>query len=142
MELSDEIYSRVTRLSKTGNELMEEGRHTEAIDAFETALHLLPEPKGAWDAAMWLYASIGDAQFKLRHFKEAKAALFDAMNVAGGATNPFVLLRAGETLHELGEKDTAREYLLRAYMLEGVELFEDEADRPYLAILKQSKLIP
>ena len=40
----------------------------------------------------------------------------------------------------MGEKDAASQYLARAYMLEGEELFKDE-DSKYLVLLKSKLLI-
>ena len=67
--------------------------------------------------------------------------MFDALNCPDGAANPFVLLRLGEALFELGDKDSAREYLLRAYMLAGDDLFADGLDSRYLEFLRASGLL-
>ncbi len=141
MELRDDIYARVTSLSATANELMEEGKFAEAIKVFDQALLELPEPKASWEASMWLNASIGDAQFQLRNFAEAKEAMFDAINCLDGVANSFILLRLGEALFELGDRESAREYLLRAFMVAGDELFKADLDRPYLEFLRSTGVL-
>jgi hypothetical protein len=50
-------------------------------------------------------------------------------------TSPFVYLRIGESLFEMGDLITATEYLLRAFMLEGYEIFEEEPKK-YLNLIK------
>ena len=45
-----------------------------------------------------------------------------------GYGNPFVMLRLGECCLEIGDEKNAIEYLLRAYMFEGREIFEPDED--------------
>lgn len=61
--------------------------------------------------------------FLNREYEKAKSNLYNARNCPDGISNPFILLRLGESLFECGELDKAREYLLRAYILEGYKLF-------------------
>jgi hypothetical protein len=69
-------------------------------------------------------------------FVRAKEAFFDALNCPDGTANPFVLIRLGEVLFELGDMEGAKEYLLRAFMMEGSEIFEAE-DPKYLEFLQE-----
>lgn len=48
--------------------------------------------------------------------------------------NPFVLMRLGQSAYELN-KDNSKEYLLKAYMLEGEAIFEDQ-DNKYLESIR------
>jgi tetratricopeptide (TPR) repeat protein len=136
MELEGDLYRRVKRLSEQGNRHMEAEAWDKAVSIFDEALELLPEPKNQWEAALWLHASIGDACFMKGDFARAKEALFDALNCPDGNGNPFVLIRLGEVLLELGDTERAKEYLLRAYMLEGKGIFEAE-DPKYLLFLEE-----
>ncbi len=45
-----------------------------------------------------------------------------------GYGNPFVMLRLGECCLEIGDEKNALEYLLRAYMMEGEDIFEPDDD--------------
>lgn len=136
MELEGDLYRKVTRLSERGNKYMEAEEWDKAIAVFDEALELLPEPKSQWEATLWLNASIGDACFMKDDFVRAKEALFDALNCPDGTANSFVLIRLGEVLYELEDMEGAKEYLLRAYMLEGKEIFEAE-DPKYLSYLEE-----
>ncbi len=124
-ELPDAVHAHITTLSERGNIRMEAGLYDQAIAAWEEALAVVPEPKALWDASLWLNASIGDA---LRSKGDIPAALerFEiATRCADGATNPFVLFSLGACHLDLGQKDQAVDPLLRAYMLEGDEIFAD-----------------
>ncbi len=46
----------------------------------------------------------------------------------GGYGNPFIMLRLGECCLELGDEKNATEYLLRAYMMDGREIFEADGN--------------
>jgi hypothetical protein len=84
-------------------------------------------------------ASIGDAHFQAGRPAEAFEALMSAHS--SGLTdpdpNPFILLRLGQSLCQLGRTAEAVQYLAQGYMLGGAELFEGE-DPKYLAQLAAS----
>lgn len=87
-------------------------------------------------AAVWFRTAIADALFVQGEFEKACPYLVDAVsNLSGeGQTNPFVLLRLGQCSYELGKQQEAAEYLLRAYMLAGEDIFECE-DEKYLSFI-------
>ena len=55
-----------------------------------------------------------------------------------GYGNPFIMLRLGECCLEIGDEKNALEYLLRAYMFEGEEIFapDDEGEDKYFEFLR------
>lgn len=52
-----------------------------------------------------------------------------------GYHNPFILLRLGQSFLENNDTKQAKEFLLRAYMLEGENIFEEE-DEKYFQFLQ------
>jgi Uncharacterized protein conserved in bacteria len=126
IELSDELYEQIEELSEQGNDLVDEDDFDGALEKFQAALDLLPEPKNQWEAAMWLYASMGDMHLFKEDFESAKTNFYNALNCPDGQESAFVHLRLGEALYELGEEDKALDHLLRAYVLEGPEIFAEE----------------
>ena len=140
IEMEPELHALITRLSGEGDALADEGRYREAVEKYEAALHLVPEPKVEWDASTWLLAAIGDALFLWGQFSYARMALEDAMHCPGAIGNPFLHLRLGQALLEQGEEDRAADELMRAYMLEGRDIFERQ-DPKYLAFLATRAMI-
>jgi tetratricopeptide (TPR) repeat protein len=141
MNLPAALADKIDKLSERGNVLLDQQRDWRgAIDQWQQALLLLPEPKLQWEAWTWLNASIGDASRAGDALEDAKAALFDALRGPDGYTNPFILLRLGQTLVDLGDAERGVEYLLRAYMLDGEEIFEGDGAR-YLRMLRDRNLI-
>ena len=99
---------------------------------------LLPEPKTDWEAATWILAAVGDANFLGGDYVAGRDNLGTAMHCPNAIGNPFLHLRLGQCHFELGELDRAADNLARAYLPEGKKLFEND-DPKYLAFIK-SKL--
>lgn len=135
MELEDKIYDEILSLSNDGDLLVEESKYDEAIEKYLKALELVPSPKNKWEAATWIYTALGDTCFINENYKEGKEYLYDAINCPDGLDNPFILMRLGQCLYEMGEIDKSKEYLLKAYMLEGVHIFEEEDDKYFNSII-------
>jgi tetratricopeptide (TPR) repeat protein len=135
-ELPADTHEKVQRLSAVGDALAHQKKYDEAIRQYQDAWDLLPEPKTDWEAAAWLLAAIGDAYFFSRRFDKSYD-VFTAViaNSAGGLGNPFLHLRRGESLFELGRQDEAADELMRAHMGAGPDVFKTE-DPKYLRYLK------
>jgi hypothetical protein len=67
------------------------------------------------------------------HFRVARSS-------EEGAADLFVLIGLGATLYDLGRTDDSVDPLLRAYMLEGQDIFA-EFGGPYLSVLKDRALV-
>lgn len=141
-ELPDSIHVEIQRLSKSGGGRASRGEYSAAITDYERALALLPEPPHDWSAFTWLKAAIADACFLDRRFEGARQALDEVLKVGPpeNAENPFVQLRYGQTLLELGHDASAANWLARAFLSCGKPLFERE-DPKYLQFVC-SKLEP
>ena len=128
MDLPQKLYEEIEALSEAGNTMFDQDRYDLAILNWQQALDLVPEPRSDWDATLWLCASIGDAHYQNGQFALARVFLFDSMNAPGGASNPFVLFRIGQTEARLGNSTAAIDYLMRAYMLDGTDIFDADPD--------------
>lgn len=125
MELKNNLYNEIESLSKKGNKAMEHENYSEALSFFQQAYDLLPVPKEEWEAYTWLMASIGDAYFSKQEYQSSLECFRRCYN-NGDIDNPFILLRIGECSFELNDTENAKEFLLRAYMLEGKKIFKHE----------------
>ncbi len=130
-ELPEEICEKLDILAEAGNQFEADGQRGEALAVWKEGLALIPEPQQFYGETVWFLASIGDVYFQQGDYKEALACFDSARgNLSGdGYGNPFVMLRLGECFLETGDEKNALEYLLRAYMLEGRDIFEgDDGD--------------
>lgn len=133
-DLSAEVQAKMDELAQKGNQLEKQGRFTEAVQAWQAGLALIPEPQQFYGQTVWFLAAIGDVYFQQGEYALAHECFDKARgNMTGaGYGNPFIMLRLGECCLEIGDEKNAIEYLLRAYMMEGREIFEDEEKKYFL----------
>lgn len=127
--MDDQTLDKIDQLSEEGNSYCDEENFREAIRVWTEALNLIPSPQNVHAESLWLEASIGDAYFleddfenALTHFENAKSNIIE-----NAYENPFIMLRLGQCYLETANTESAQEYLLRAYMMEGKEIFEEES---------------
>lgn len=134
-DLTDDIYAEVQRLCAAGDALAKDSKFSDAIPLYWAAWDHLPKPKSDWQAATWVLAAIGDANFLSGDFIAGRDNLSHAMRCPGAIGNPFLHLRLGQCQLELGEQERAADELLRAYMAAGSEIFKDQNPK-YLRFLQ------
>lgn len=124
-ELTSEIEIKLEELYETGNQFEEEKRYEEAIKIWQEGLNLIPEPQQIYSETIGFLAAIGDVCFQQGRYAQAHECFDKARgNLSGeGYGNPFIMLRLGESCLEIGDEKNALEYLLRAYMFEGEDIF-------------------
>ena len=124
-EITPEMQAKLDQLAQKGNQYEEEMKFDEALSVWKEGLALIPEPQQFYVQTVWFLAAIGDVYFKRKEFALAHECFDKARgNVSGeGYTNPFIMLRLGECCLEIGDEKNALEYLLRAYLLEGEDIF-------------------
>jgi tetratricopeptide (TPR) repeat protein len=139
---SHELEDRIQRLLDEGDERLNEDHPEESIALYESAWELLPEPRTAQPYALHVLAAIGDARFQRGDFAAGRDAFMMAMRCAYGEPlgNPYLRLRLGQCMYELGELREAANWLAGAYLSEGTRIFA-EADSKYLEFIK-SQLKP
>lgn len=127
--MTPELEEKLEEFAERGNQLEEE-RYDEAIQVWKEGLQLIPEPQNFYSQTIWFLTAIGDIYFQKGLYAKAQECFDKARgNLSGeGYQNPFVMLRLGECCLEMGEEENAIEYLLRAYMMEGKEIFEPDED--------------
>lgn len=136
MQMDDAVHERITALTNEGNAFADDNRFAEAIARFRSALALVPDPKEDWEAATWIYASIGDVLFLGRQYDEAFTEFQHALRCPDGIGNPFLHLRVGQIHFERNDLPSAAQELTLAYMGAGREIFQGEEPK-YFNLLKQ-----
>jgi tetratricopeptide (TPR) repeat protein len=125
-ELPTSLHQQIQELSAEGDALAAKKQFEQAVEVYNKAWILVPEPKNDWEASTWLLAAIGDACFLGGYFTSGSEAFSDALHCPGGFGNPFVHLRLGQCEFERGNLDMSAEHLTRAYALEGKAILEAE----------------
>jgi tetratricopeptide (TPR) repeat protein len=125
-ELNSKIHDKILEICSVGEKLSESENYPDAIIEYWKAFDLLPDPKLGWDAALWILAAIGDANFLNKDYVACRDNLSNAMHCPGGIGNPFLHLRLGQSWFELKNYEKSADELARAYMGAGYEIFESE----------------
>jgi tetratricopeptide (TPR) repeat protein len=135
--MPDPLLAEVERRFTAGEDFLDEDeREEEALAEFQAAWDLLPEPKADHDLGLQILAALADTHFYLGRWQECHTALQTAVKSYDGALeNPFIRLRLGQSLLELGDEREAANWMAPAFWSEGAQLFEGE-DPKYLAFLK------
>ena len=134
-ELSDSLHAEIERLCAAGDELAKRQEFTQALQSYWAAWDLLPDPKVQWEAATWILAAVGDANFLGGDYVAGRDNLGHAMHCPDAIGNPFLHLRLGQCQFELGALDRAADELIRAYAVAGPDIFKNE-DAKYLKFLQ------
>jgi tetratricopeptide (TPR) repeat protein len=122
-------------LCSMGHWLVDKRQWTRALDCYQQALALLPEPRAALPLAYGIQLAIGDIGFLSGDFAAALRELTAAQAHPRAEGDPFLLLRLGQCRYELGETGRAGDDLARALDLAGTSFFEEE-DEKYLDFAK------
>ena len=134
-KLPPDVRTMIDKLCQKGDQFAQIDQHDDALDQFEAAWELLPNPKNQWPAATWILMAAGDVYFEKHDYRTASETLRESLDCPDGDSNPFILLRLGQSLFEIGDLDGAADALEAAFRKDGDELFADE-DPKYLNFVK------
>lgn len=128
---NDDWRARVSDLLKEADESGRSGRTEHAIETFEAAYDLIPEPKHESELAMIALAGIGELHFLQGETALAFEDFAGAVMCREGLGNPHIHLRLGQLQLGRGNTGRAQDELMRAYMGAGDLIFEGEDPRYY-----------
>lgn len=132
--ISDQIQAEIDQLCAQGDARADLGQFPQALAGYWAAWDLLPEPKLECEAATWILAAVGDANFLGGDFEAGCDNLSTVMHCPGAIEVPFLHMRLGQCQFEVGDQASALDELLRAYLVGGAGLFHGE-DPKYLDLL-------
>lgn len=129
------LQAQVTQLLRHGHEHARRRAYSAAVDCYDQALSLLPQPVDRWKAALGLQVARADALFRAGRFQEVRETLRGAIESTRAIGNPFIHLRLGQALLECGERYEAANWLAGAYLSGGRDLFAAD-DPKYLQFVE------
>lgn len=133
-EIRGEILDKIMTLARIAQNYFNEGEYDNAIVNLKKSIKLIPEPKEAYEVTTILYKILGSSYFCEDDFKNTIKTLLKALRCTGGIGNSEIMFRIGQSYFELEDFRRAKNYFYQAYMLG--EMFEDEEDKKYFALLK------
>ena len=137
-DLEPELKAQVVDICNKAVEAQEEERFHASNRYLQDVYELLPEPKSEWKAYTWLISSMADNHFEQDEYVAAFEKFEEVFTLDDESNeNAYLCLRRGQCALELEHDDLAKQLLIRAFELEGKELFEDEHSK-YLKLAKQA----
>ena len=140
MPKSGSTQDQIDTHVESGEELADNGDYAGALANYQTAWELISEPKYDHESAWQLLGAIGDTHFVLGDWQACHDTFQQVIRYIGGEDNPFVRLRLGQSILELGNEREALNWMVPAYLMEGTKLFSD--DNPKYLTLVKSRLDP
>jgi tetratricopeptide (TPR) repeat protein len=128
--LLNDIQARID----DGDVFLNADAFTQAVELYQQALSMIPEPKPLYDISLPAFTALGEAYFCSGDYHNALSAFREALKAPGGVENPLLHLRLGQAYYESGDLARAAGSLTRAYALDGRDVFEGEDDK-YLSFL-------
>src|SRR4051812_46588029 len=103
-ELPEDTAAQVERLMAEGEAFADAEQDDEALARFQAAWDLLPAPKEEQEPAVQLLAAIADSRFFQGDWGGCQQAVQHAFRCGADVANPFLRLRLGQSLYELGDE--------------------------------------
>ncbi len=124
--LSPELINRLYELAEEGHKLTQNEQYMDAIYVWNEAIELIPEPKQSYLETANFISGIAYNYQMMNLFPQALGFMKKLLSYWGEDVNqsPFTLRSLGEIYYELGQMELSVDYLRRAYILEGDEIFD------------------
>jgi tetratricopeptide (TPR) repeat protein len=127
--LDAKLVTKIRELCYQGYVEYDERDYRRALRTFYQAWLLVPKPQTDWREAGWVLTAIGDAYFRTHQYNQAVEALRSALLCPAAKQSPFIHLRIGQSLFEMGDDEKAHEMLQKAHSLGGGKVFAKEAPK-------------
>lgn len=138
-QVNADLENRIIGIITEGNECDDNKEFKAAIDKYDEAYNILPEPKFEWEMlSAWLAGSYFNAYFSLGNFAEAKHWAVNELKYKGSDIDVGPLMDIGMASYELGQFDEAYENFNAAYMY-GKERPFKEYPKKYLNFYLERK---
>jgi hypothetical protein len=134
------VPRKVDQLFAKGEKFADDEEYPKALECFQAAWEHLPEPRDEQDPAIQILAAIADCHFYGGAWEACREAVQHAFRCGAALDDPFLRLRLGQSLYELGDQREAANWLVPVYLTEGREPFEVD-DPKYLEFFRD-KLQP
>jgi hypothetical protein len=134
------ISGELERFIDEGEAFIDGKQFPDALARFQAAWDVLPQPKTEQEPAVRLMAAIADCHFHLQNWEACHEAMQHALRCGASVADPFLRLRLGQSMYELGNEREAANWLVPVYLTEGRAPFAYD-DPKYLEFFRD-KLRP
>lgn len=136
MSLDKQTLKKIKVLCAEGYRLYDLAEYKDALRMFYKAWTAVPKPQNEHTEGGWVLTAIGDCYFRTGQWDQGRESLTTALQCPHMMGNPFIHLRLGQCLYEMGRMEAANEHLEQAYMNGGSKLFQNEAPKYLVAAMQ------
>lgn len=130
-EENQKLEEAIVSIVEKGNELHDGKSYEEALDEYNKAWELLPEPKLEWEIACWIASCIYSVYFDMAAFPKSKEWAEVALQTRGSDIDTAPLINLGMVCYELAQYDESYKYFDDAYSYGKAHAFK-ERPKKYL----------
>jgi len=123
-----EIFESILKDLEHGNNCMDEKSYMQAFNFYSDALDKVPKEKEDWHISLDIYYALGESSFYQEEYNMAIYFFNKALLSPDGLASWKVWFGLGKCFHKQNLKKEAQDAFIRAYMLEGKEIFNENKE--------------
>ena len=136
----NKLEKEIISIVESGNRDHIKNDFSSALNKYNQAWKLIPEPKLDWVFARWISSCIYSAYFDMADFSNAKNWAEIALQTSGSDIDTSLAIDMGMVCYELGQYDESYKYFGEAYNLGQARAFKG-IPRKYLDFYLNKKKI-
>src|SRR5208283_1525149 len=83
-----------------GDTFLDADAFTQAVEHYQEALLMIPDPKYMHDISLAAFTALGEAYYYSGNYHDALSAYQGALKAPGGVENPLLHLRMGQAYYD------------------------------------------
>jgi len=143
-DLEEKLEDQIIDIKKQGDDLQMRKQYIKAIEKYEDAIKLIPEPIEQWTYIRVLWLSIAENYWLNAKFKKGEGGgYYEALEVyrmlmklprSVGKSDYHA--KIGQIRYELGDIQKAKDELIRSFLLSGMQDFDNMDSTKYFDLIK------
>lgn len=118
------IYKNLLAAVEQGNRMDINGNHSQAIEKYQTAWAMLPDPIESWEESHWVASCIIEAYLNMKEPALAKSWCRILLKTMPSDIDVGSIVAVGRVCLEMGEKEEAYDFFDKAYNFGGKRSFQ------------------
>lgn len=136
-QIAQDDFESIVYYIELGEQYISKKEYRKAFDLFYKALEKVPDEKQDWDISLDIYCELGDCSLALNEINNADYFFNKALGCPDGFISGKVWIGLGKFYNTQGLVNKTQDAFMRAYMLEGVEIFEKENNKEFFKFIKK-----
>ncbi len=143
-DLSEQLEDQIIEIKQQGDNLQMKHHYLKAIEKYEEAIKLMPEPVEQWLYLRVLWLNIAENYWLNAEYKSGKGGGYEQalevyrmiMKLPRSIGKSNYHARIGQIMYQLGNMEKAKDEFIRSYTLSGMKDFDNMHDKKYFDLIK------